>query len=126
MNKINNKNLISTFFIFAIFIFGLVAFMPKKAEAVMVSSGAVAINVTQEAPINTAPIIVNKVIETKVKTEDTTTNKNLTASAASSGFMPSGILQWIIITLLILFTILLGRKAFNRNYKYHQAPLKRA
>lgn len=80
----------------------------------------------------------NKVSSTtnSTNTNSTATNskvtsanyKNLTASAifGSKSFMPSGLVQWIILAIFILLIIILARKALGAEDRYHSEPLKHA
>lgn len=63
---------------------------------------------------------------------DTTITKDLYNGLAANavfgenGFLPSGLLQWILFAIIILIAIILARRVFGRKDKYHQAPLKHA
>jgi len=52
---------------------------------------------------------------------------NLTSNAllGSNGFMPSGIIQWLLLAILILLIVIIVRKIFWAD-KYHKTPLKHA
>jgi hypothetical protein len=54
--------------------------------------------------------------------------KNLAANAiyGEFGFMPSGIVQWILFAILILVIVILIRKIFGGEARYHSTPLKHA
>jgi hypothetical protein len=56
------------------------------------------------------------------------TLSNLASNAifGGSGFMPNGILQWILVAILILIIVILARKALGGERRYHAAPLKHA
>ena len=61
----------------------------------------------------------------------TATNPNgatsgLAANAlfGSSGFLPSGLLQWILFAIFVLLIVILGRKVFGAEKKYQESPLK--
>ncbi len=67
--------------------------------------------------------------ENNTESRVTTTDfKNLTASAifGSNSFMPSGLVQWVILAIFILLIILFIRRAFGLDEKYHSTPLKHA
>jgi hypothetical protein len=75
-----------------------------------------------------------KKTSTKTTTTKTTTVtpdykaevSDLTANAlfSDSGFLPHSILQWILVAILILIIILIGRKLFGLDEKYHSTHLK--
>ena len=70
------------------------------------------------------------VAKTKPKTVATVTNPNtgnaLAANAVygSNGFLPSGIIQWILFGIAILLIVILGRTVFGAKNNYHSTPLK--
>ncbi|MEK7071352.1 MAG: IPT/TIG domain-containing protein [Patescibacteria group bacterium] len=43
-----------------------------------------------------------------------------------NAFMPSGLVQWILLAILILILVIIARKIFGGENKYHQTPLKHA
>ncbi|OGI73693.1 hypothetical protein A3D42_00550 [Candidatus Nomurabacteria bacterium RIFCSPHIGHO2_02_FULL_41_18] len=51
---------------------------------------------------------------------------NLAAGAifGQSGFLPSGLVQWILLAILILLIIVLARKVFGGAKNYYSTPLK--
>jgi len=57
---------------------------------------------------------------------DTSTNSGLAASAVfgSSGFLPSGIIQWILFAILVLLIVILARKIYGADEAYNTAPMK--
>jgi len=69
-----------------------------------------------------------------VQTENGTVNdtgrnySNLAANAifGSNGFMPSGLIQWILLAIIILVIVILVRKISGAEEKYHSTPLKHA
>lgn len=46
------------------------------------------------------------------------------ALAGEGGFLPGGILQWILVAILVLIIIILVRKLFGQEDHYHSTPLK--
>lgn len=64
----------------------------------------------------------------KTSNEDAETEEDssdLTANALSSGgFMPSGLAQWLLFAIMILFLVILVRKTFGADKAYHATPLK--
>jgi hypothetical protein len=44
----------------------------------------------------------------------------------SNGFLPSGIIGWILFAILVLIIVILARKAFGGEKNYHSTPLKHA
>jgi hypothetical protein len=58
----------------------------------------------------------------------TTTNKSLAASVilGENTFLPSGVLQWILLAILILIIVILARRIFGGTQRYLQVPLKHA
>lgn len=63
---------------------------------------------------------------------NTTTKKNNTFSGlaanvffgSSDSFLPSGLVQWILLAIIILIIIILARKVFGSEENYHATPLK--
>ncbi len=78
---------------------------------------------TSEMPIHKTTSV--KSVPSVQKEESKTTNTDLTANAlfSGSGFMPSSIIGWLILAILILLLVLLVRKNFFEK-NYHDAPLK--
>ena len=62
----------------------------------------------------------------KVTPEPEETNSELTANAVfgSDSFLPSGLLQWILFSILVLLIIILVRKMYGADKRYHATPLK--
>jgi hypothetical protein len=56
------------------------------------------------------------------------TNQSLAASVilGTNSFLPSGIMQWILLAILILIIVILARRIFGGTQKYMQVPLKHA
>ncbi len=44
----------------------------------------------------------------------------------SNNFMPSGIIQWILLAIIILIIVIIARKVFGGEARYHSTPLKQA
>ena len=54
---------------------------------------------------------------------------NLAASAvygSSDGFLPSGLMQWIMVAIFILLIVILARRIFGMKENYETTPLKHA
>jgi hypothetical protein len=68
---------------------------------------------------------VNSTQNTPAPADD---NSNLAANAifGSNSFLPSGIIQWILFAILILVIVIIARKIFGADKKYHETPLKHA
>src|SRR5579862_1831596 len=47
-------------------------------------------------------------------------NSNLGANAIGSSFIPTGIVAWVMIAIMILLIVILARKAFGLDKKYHE------
>lgn len=70
----------------------------------------------------------------KAKTTTTVAKTNgdnfstLAANAlfGTNGFLPSGILQWLVFAIIILVLVIVARKAFGSEDKYHGSPMKHA
>ena len=65
--------------------------------------------------------------ENATTTKDTNSNSSNLASAAifgSTGFLPSGLMQWILFAIIILLIVILARRFFGADAKYNQAPMK--
>jgi len=65
---------------------------------------------------------------TTAKTEVSDKYEALAANAifGDVGFLPSGLLQWILFAILVLIIVILTRRVFGGAKKYHQTPLKHA
>ncbi len=66
---------------------------------------------------------------TKAVAEDTS-SRDLSGLAAGAifggdGFMPSGIVQWLLLAIFILLIVIIVRKIFGEK-QYHESPLKHA
>ena len=61
-------------------------------------------------------------------TTDETEDNSLTANAlfGSDGFMPTSLLQWLLLALLIIILVILFRKVYRGKEKYQSTPLKHA
>ena len=79
----------------------------------------------------------NSVTETNTTTNnsdttDTTTTDNNSSNLASNAifgsnsFLPSGLIQWILLAIIILVIVILIRKISGAEDKYHSTPLKHA
>jgi hypothetical protein len=53
-----------------------------------------------------------------------TNTPTLTANALDTGFLPKGVLGWILLLILLLAIVILVRKVFGGRDRYHAAPLK--
>ncbi|MDD5721473.1 MAG: hypothetical protein PHT16_03465 [Candidatus Pacebacteria bacterium] len=64
--------------------------------------------------------------QTKNTTTTDSNSSNLAATAifGSNGFLPSGLIQWILFAIVILLIIILVRKIFGARAKYNESPLK--
>lgn len=86
-------------------------------------------NTTNPNPVMTVNYTPKKVATTtKPKTvAKAPTNANaLTANAVygSNGFLPSGLIQWILFAIFVLLIVILSRRVFGAKDKYQTAPLK--
>jgi hypothetical protein len=131
MNKIYNKNIVLSLGILAVLTFGAIA-MPATVSA----EGG--INYIYQTPIatpivysNTSIVTATKktaVVTKKAPAKSATTASSQTANAisATNGFTPSGIIAWILFAILILIVIIIARKIFGADKKYHESPMKHA
>jgi len=74
---------------------------------------------TETAPVENAT----------VNTENNNDSYSNLASGAifgSNSFLPSGLIQWIILAIIILLIVILARKLFGGEKNYHEAPMKHA
>lgn len=60
--------------------------------------------------------------------ETVETDSSLASSVILGGntFLPSGIVQWVLVAILIVLIVVLGRKIFGAREQYDSAPLKHA
>lgn len=67
---------------------------------------------------------------TQNSTNSGTSNKysTLTSNAiwGSNTFLPSGLVQWILLAIIILVIVILTRKIFGGEKEYHESPMKHA
>ncbi len=63
---------------------------------------------------------------TTTTTPDTYSSLGASAIVGSSGFLPSGIIQWILLAIFILLIVILVRKIFGGEKRYQETPLKHA
>lgn len=63
-----------------------------------------------------------------INTADQQDYNGLAASAllGDSGFLPTGLMQWVIVAIMIVLVVLLARRVFGASHKYHNSPLKHA
>ncbi len=75
-------------------------------------------------PVNTATTSSNQ----NSNTVPISDYSSLTANAVfgSNSLFPSGLAQWIIFAILVLLVVMLARKIFGADKKYHATPLKQA
>ncbi len=80
---------------------------------------------TQNTQANTSNSSNERTFEPVKTTEDAS---NLAANVifGSGGFLPTGILDWILVAILILVIVILARKIFGGENRYHSEPLKHA
>jgi hypothetical protein len=55
---------------------------------------------------------------------DSATGLAANAIFGSNTFLPSGLIQWVLFAILILLIVILVRKIFGHEAKYHATPLK--
>ena len=133
MSKINNKSINYGFKILTILAFVLI-FVPfnKAMAAPSWEPGHFNTNGSytfgdfywpQSAPAAQPTPTVNSNTNAGGSSND---NSNLEANAlfGSNGFMPSGLMQWILFAILILLIVILVRKIYGADKRYHAAPMK--
>jgi hypothetical protein len=80
------------------------------------------------AVVRTAPrtVAIATTIPPQVTVSATPDNSNLAANAlfGSNGFLPSGLIQWILFAIFILIVVVLARVVFGAKRKYESTPLK--
>lgn len=74
-----------------------------------------------------------KTVETNNNSSNTVSNEsntpsNLAANAiyGSNSFAPSGLIQWVLFAILILFIVIIVRKVLGGKDNYHSTPMKHA
>jgi hypothetical protein len=95
--------------------------------------------IVNSTTVNPNPVMTVNYTPTKTVATAKTTSKPKTVAAAnpntgnalaanavygSNGFLPSGIIQWILLAMAILIIIILGRTVFGAKNNYHSIPLK--
>jgi len=80
--------------------------------------------VPKTAKVKTASAV--KTVASSASTKNSNTYSGLAANAfyGISGFLPSGLIQWIMFAILILLLVILTRIIFNTKENYHATPLK--
>lgn len=84
------------------------------------------------SPINNTTNNSTTEINTTTKNSSTTENENkysdLAANAifGADGFLPSGLIQWVLLAIIILLIVIFVRKFSGAEKNYHEAPLKHA
>ncbi len=60
------------------------------------------------------------------RTNTSSSNNSLTANAVfgSNSFIPSRLIQWVFVAILIVFIVILVRRIYGGSEKYHSTPLK--
>jgi hypothetical protein len=85
-------------------------------------------NTNNPNPVMTVNYTPAKVATVKTKTvAKAPSNANAVAANAvygSSGFLPSGLIQWILFAIFVLLIVILSRRIFGAKEKYQTAPLK--
>lgn len=66
--------------------------------------------------------------KTNTTTDANSNYSNLASNAifGSNGFMPTGLIQWILFAIIVLLLIILVRKLFGGKKNYDEAPMKHA
>lgn len=69
-----------------------------------------------------------KVSPVKIPVVNSNTYSGLTANAfyGSNSFFPSGLMGWTLLAIFILLLVILTRKVFGADKKYHSTPMKHA
>jgi hypothetical protein len=105
-----------------------VYFAPAPAPTPVIHSSST--NPNPVMTVNYTPKKTVAVAKTKPKTVATVASPNtgnaLAANAVygSNGFLPSGIIQWILLLIAILIVTILARTVFGAKDNYHSTPLK--
>ncbi len=86
---------------------------------------------TTTTTVRKAAPATNKVATTSTADEPVKTAEDVKELAAnviygSNSFMPSGLVQWILLAILILLIVILVRRVFRGEQNYHDTPLKHA
>jgi len=85
---------------------------------------------TVTTPSNSSSTTTNGTSGTTGTTNPTTDNGNSANGLASnaifgsSGFLPSGLIQWILFGILILIIVILARRIFGAKTAYEETPMK--
>lgn len=105
-----------------------VNYTPQPAPIATVYSSGTNPNAvaTSTTPKTVAKAKTTTTKDTTIAKTDTSANNSLVASAifGSSGFLPSGIIQWILFAILVLSIVILVRKIYGADEAYHAVPLK--
>ena len=82
------------------------------------------VNYTPTKTVSTAKTTPKTVTSTTVINPNTGNALAANAVFGSNGFLPSGIIQWILLAMAILIIIILGRTVFGAKDNYHSTPMK--
>lgn len=86
----------------------------------------------QEPANNVAPVTNTPPVTPATNTTPEPTAEEDSSALASNvvfggdSFMPSGLVQWILLAIFILIIVILARKFFGKEKKYEEEPLKHA
>lgn len=143
MSKTNNKSIVFNLGIMVILAFSLI-FTPlnnvsaAKGDCIGDTGGAAGGSITYEKrtptsnfqpTINVPTIISNTDAKSTPVAPSTFINDNNNLGAnvifgSTNHFLPSGLLEWVTLAILILIAVILVRKFYGPEDKYHAAPLK--
>ena len=81
---------------------------------------------TTDSNTTTTKTTTTNSTNTSVNNANTGNNSNLAANAVfgSNSFIPSRLIQWVIVAILILFIVVLVRRIYGGAEKYQSTPLK--
>jgi cobalamin biosynthesis Mg chelatase CobN len=91
------------------------------------SSNKTSEETTTKSTTKTSTTTEEKTLD-ETKSDESEEGSDLAANSffGSNGLAPSGIIQWILFAILILIIVILIRKIFGSEDKYHSTPLKHA
>jgi hypothetical protein len=101
-------------------------YVQPQTSATSTSTPTVYSNSTNPNTATAKKTVVAQAKTTKKTSATTSDNSNLTANTISSSnsFMPSGFIQWIFLAILVLLIVILVRRIYGGNEKYHATPMK--
>lgn len=101
-------------------------YIPVSTPMYVTTSTPTVYSSTNNTVKKTNTVAKVKKTDTSVAKEKTSTDSSLAANAifGTNSLMPSGIIQWVLFAILVLLVVMLVRKIYGADQRYHAAPMK--